>query len=183
MKLSALEKNRIAGARLDYVMQLKGKRDVDLINYILENTDFYVSAPMMSQYLSGKKHIPNHIAIEFSKYLDIDAGYLLGLDGYNTKNDDYRVYQSIMRLKSEVEDMQDFASTLDRWLDFEGYSITSIYKSGRKVTKVQIKDRIGNTFMITSKELNKYTKDIEKYIKARTKQLIKTQLKEGDAND
>lgn len=181
MKLTASEKNMIASMRLKYVMQLKGKRSVDLINYVLENTDIYVSAPMMSQYLDGKKHIPQDTAVAFAECLDIEAGYILGLDGFIRSNDDYYVYCSVRNTFDNYKKLKGKTDIYDRYLSHEGYSVKSYHCTYGKLSKLIVSDNKGKELSFSPKELDNYVKDIKKYYKERTKQLLKNTLKEGDA--
>ena len=185
MKKSASEKNKTAAMRLKYIMGLKNKRDVDLINYILDNyDDLYVSAPMMSQYLKGTKHIPQNIAIAFAKYLNIDPGYILGVDGYVSSNNDYYVYKSAMDLRSRFMDMNSQTDIYDKYLSHEGCFVKSFRSNGsKKIVDIEIMDQNEKTYTVNPKVLDQYVKDIEKYYKTRTKQLLQTALKGGDADD
>lgn len=177
MKKTASEKNQIAGARLKYMMSIKGKRDVDLINYVLDYTDLYVSAPMMSQYLKGTKHIPQDIAIAFAECLDIDAGYILGSDGYASQNNDYYVYQSVMGLKDRWKKMHSQTDKYNKYLSHEGYFIKSFTSNGNdKITNLTISDKNEKEYVVSLKDANQYIKDIQKYYKDRTKQLLKNYL-------
>ena len=181
--LTAKEKNRIAGARLQYILSIRNMKQVDLVNAILDNTDIYVSAEMMSMYLKGTKHIPQHIAVAFSQFLDIDPGYLLGLDGFLQNNNDYHVYCSVMEQKDVWMSIKDQADNYDKYLSHEGYAVQTIYRSKGKITSMKISDQKQNEYLLGIKDLNSYVKDISKYYKTRTKQLIKSALKEGDASD
>ncbi len=183
MKLTASEKNIIASKRLKYVMKLRKKRPVDLINYVLENTDIYVSAPMMSQYLDGKKHIPQNMAVVFAEYLNIDAGYILGLDGFNAHNDDYYVYCSVLNTFNNFKNLEGKTDIYDVYLSHEGYRVKSFKTTSQKITRCNITDKEGREYILTPKKLDQYVKDLKKYYKTRTKELIKTALKEGDADD
>ena len=183
MKKTASEKNRIAGARLKYMMSIKGKRDVDLINYILDNTDLYVSAPMMSQYLKGTKHIPQDIAIAFAEYLDIDAGYLLGSDGYMSNNNDYYVYMSVKNVFGKFKKMKSQTKQYEEYLSHEDCSIKSFKSSENKITTLTVIDKKGKEYELSLKELDQYVKDIKAYYKSRTKELLKRTSKGSDALD
>ncbi len=182
--LTASEKNVIAGARLNYVMKIRGKEQIDLIKYINENyDDLFVAAGMMSQYLKGTKHIPNDIVIAFSEYLDIDPGYIMGLDGYLPINNDYYAYLSVMNTASELKGIQSQSNNYDKYLSHEGYAVKTIYRTKGKTTSMKISDQDQHEYLLDIRELNSYVKDIAKYYKTRTKQLIRTALKEGDAHD
>jgi len=184
MKKTAAEKNRITGARLDYVMKLKNKRDIDLINYVLDNyDDIYVDSSMMSMYTKGTKHIPQDIVKAFSNYLEIDPGYLLGLDGFLSNCNDYYAYRSIMETKNRLENYNEQTAIYSKYLSLMGYVVKTIKTDGKKIATVGVIDKNNKSYVLPHKELMQYAKEIEKYLKVRTKQLLQKSLKEGDAND
>lgn len=179
MKKTAQERNQTAGLRLAYILKLRNLRAVDLIKYVELNTDLNVNAPMMSQYLKGKKSMPVNMVIAFADFLEIDAGYLLGLDGYLDSNNDYLVYCSANKVFSDFKQNNSELDKPRKYLSILDYKITGFSRTKGKLSEIKIEDNTGKSFLIPHNEVKLYTKDVEKYLKSRTMDLLKSNTTKG----
>lgn len=94
-KPNAMQKRKIAGYRLKEAMKLANKTRNEILIALQRDYGMNVGKAMLSQYINGKKHIPDYIAIYISEILKIDAGYLMGTDNYSAAGNDYKTYISM----------------------------------------------------------------------------------------
>lgn len=170
-KLNAMQKRKIAGYRLNEAMKLANKSRNEILIALQRDYGMNVDKSMLSQYINGKKHIPDAIAIYISEILKIDPGYLMGTDNYSAAGNDYKSYISMTSTLDTMYKLQDKNKDLKFYFKKTNIKIKGIGLKDNKLSYVTL-DNGDVVKEIPIKEIDKYTNKIDTYIQKESTKLM-----------
>ena len=98
--------------RLNHCLEIREMIPADLIHNYYDEHHMTIPSSHLSMILSAKRSLPHDYAIAFSKYLKIDSGFLLGIDGFQCESyNDYLIYMD------KTEKIEKYGPDLQRKAD------------------------------------------------------------------
>ena len=153
----AIDRANLTQARLLYLTKLRYGESMEM------------KSSQLSMIISGLRSIPPEFIGKFSEVLDIDPGYLTGID--DLKASDYSEY---LKLQGRSEEINEQLSTFMAYyniLAFAGYSIEHAAGWEDQEPDYNISRR-GKSATISTDQLEQALDDIRKYMKKRIEPLL-----------
>lgn len=167
------QEKKIAGMRLDNVIKEKNVTRKDIIQALNLQGFEEATEQKMSDYISGRRPLPQKYAHEISRYLNIDVDFLIDTTTFHAFVDNtYREYIESKNLDDLVA--EDFYKRYKKISALYGY-ILGVHGNG----DYELFDNTGFKLTLSKAELFSLFEDI--CIKAH--EHIKSYKKEGDADD
>lgn len=163
MKNTDIEtKRKKAGERLKECMKLRNISNAEFIGLI--KNEQVIDSSFFSQMRNGTRSITYDNALLFAKYLDVDHGYLLGEDDFESNN--YQEYEKRKNAEKEIPKHK------EKWLYYSRY----LKPVGSRIINTGIPDDCPEKGYITImygteradisfSEMDEFHEEIESYIR------------------
>lgn len=155
------------GDRLGDCLELRKKTQAYLIKKYEEEFHVKIPSSHLSMIKKGNRSLPYDYAIAFSKYLDVDSGYLLGSDRF--KAESYDEYLEIKEARENISRVEEIRPMLERYLKPNGYSIVGYGPDGDDESNLEeysfsIKHG-NNIYSLSYNELVQFNMHVDVYVK------------------
>lgn len=128
----------------------------------------------LSEIINYKRTLPREFAAKFADVLNVDAGYLLGVDDF--KAADYSEFLRMQKHKEEAERSFSEYGRINLLLLHTGYTLESMAEWDNKILSYDIKVKEDDDTVVTipAAEMERTINDINRYIKMQIDYLIES---------